>query len=349
MTPDRSARGGTIRRLRQERGSVPITRDLYASTHDPTVLAFQLDAMFTDDDTLTLAALQDRWNVGRPKATVARRFLIDSGYWAELRVPMSGGRWSTETVAWEAALSFDDLLELAVSVPPGTHIESAGQRYIVGAEHELRHRVAENCDPATTSGNSDRVAVSCDPERPGKTPTGSQPDATRSDQGKDPKPERRTESQKTVTPPCKEHDDEHHGDGKDDAVEQFWRALRAVVAVDPPGRNSVHAQVRAALNGPWTPDHLAQWVLGRLKEAGKSVQRPAGFVIAQLRGIPTAPPSDRFVDGSNGIPWCGQCGTHFGDDRARVNAKFRQVLDDDGTEHPCPVCHPTGRAASPAA
>ncbi len=77
----------TIRPLRDRRGSVPITAELYAATHDPVVVAFQLTAGFYDQDRdppLTLEGLRARWKVGLPAARTARRALIDVGCWAEV-------------------------------------------------------------------------------------------------------------------------------------------------------------------------------------------------------------------------------------------------------------------------
>lgn len=351
MTTPVGDEGGQLRQFRPARASAPIMRDLYASTSDPTVLAFQLGTMFEGKEgataKVTLKALRARWGVGRPKAAAARRHLINAGYWVALRMPTGvAGQWRSETVTYEMPFTYEDLGELARECPPGTRLECSGDAYVVDKEHHLVPRGAENCHSDRPAEIRRRVAENCKSARPAKTSAGVQKTATRPDQARSRKPAVRTESQKTVTPTSSPYGDDvkHHHESAtahgDDDVQKFWDEISIVVAVQAPGRRSVDKTVREALEGDWTPVELAAWVLAALRDAGPRITKPAGFVISTLRGDIPATPPPKAPSGPFLPDWCTKCGTDYPPTWPKARAKFRTVRNPDGLEEPCGTCHP---------
>ncbi|WP_158895985.1 hypothetical protein [Amycolatopsis anabasis] len=347
---------GHFRRLRQLRGSAPITRDLYELVDDPVVIAFHLAAMFHDPDDhapLTLDALRARWKVGLPKARDARKFLINNGYWAEVRTYGTRGERYTVTVTWEAPLTLDDLCQLAVEYRPKTLIRCGGQKYLTTADHRLT--VAP--DKAVDNFTRTRATENSRSARPGRSPSDRQNSHGRQNptDGEETagRADQRTAGEDAGQPDRKKTKGNDHGFSSlkerkhhDPQLAEFWSLVSVAGCVDQPGRRSVRNRIQVALAGPWTPTTLAAWVNAGVKTAEArpgALSNVGGYVISMLAAIPAAPP-----DGIKPGPpaWCGDCGRDRGDDLAKFNVRFRILVDPDtGSRTECPKCHPNSVTA----
>jgi hypothetical protein len=321
-----------IRPLRPMRGSVPITAEMFTSTTDPLVLAFQTSAVFHDperDPALTLPTLQRRWNASRRGAAGARRTLIDLAYWAEVRVRMPGGRFKQETRTSETRMTAGDLYDLAAEYTPSSLITCGGEVYVIGADHSLvPHR-------GTASG---------DPVPPGQTAAGLPPLVTRYEQAG-----QHIYAGRTGSPPVVANASSVHrtDDEKTCMHDEFWSMITTTVTpVDLPGRTSVRTQLDVAFASGWTPESLSAWIGKQLEASRGRISNRAGFVIAQLRAIP-APAQVATPSVSPRPEWCGADGAD-GSDPCDPTTRLRERVS-DGAMYRCPVCNPRAqseRAAS---
>jgi hypothetical protein len=146
-----------------------------------------------------------------------------------------------------------------------------------------------------------------------------------------------------------------HGSSYEDQKnmhDAFWSKITSTVTqVDPPGRTSVRAEVVRAFAHGWTPENLAGWVEARVKAAGGRITNCAGFVVAQLRAIPspaeTRPAPKQTPPGPEAWPaWCQETGAGGADP---CDETSRQRYNDaTGGWYRCPACHPAevGRTRS---
>lgn len=370
-------RASTIRPLRQRPSSVPVSHELYSQTADPTVVAFQVTAMFhnpTTDPPLTLDALRARWKVGRPKATIARRTLIDLGFWIEVRAKDERGQYFTETLTWDQQITLEDLQDLALHYRPGSKLDCGGCVYRVDACGQLdidaggadRQKTVTRADQVkfdVGAGGADRqktdtrAASGPDPQKTDtRADQGSrQPDPqktdTRANQAQQDDEAGQSDRQKTAThaSPLR-GDEEEHACMSEVLLEEFWARVAAnAAAVGRGGQRSVHRQVLTAFAAGWTPRLLADWVIGMLQEMRKRkpVRNPAGFVVSQLRDIPplddATEPVGRPVGDGERLPACNTCGA-----RAGENLSYRTVDSPDGGVRKCPDCHPAAAGTAAA-
>ncbi len=325
------AGGNTIRPLRQRPSSVPLSHELYSQTADPVVIAFQVAAMFhnpSTDPPLTLDALRARWKVGRPKATTARRALIDLGFWVEVRAKDDRGQYVTETLTWDQQVSQEDLQDLALHYRPGSKIDCGGCVYRVNDRGYL------DIDAGKTDHQRSVTRI----DQAKRDVDAGEPDRQKTDTRRTGEPD----PQKTDTPHASPlRGDEEHACMHDVLIEEFWnRVATTTAAVGRGGQNSVHRQVTTAFDVGWTPQLLADWVTGKLQEMRqrKLVRNPAGFVVAQLRDIP---PLERPTEAVGSpvdkerLPACNTCGARSGEGRA-----YRTVDSEHGGVRKCPDCHP---------
>jgi hypothetical protein len=361
----------SIQRFRPGRPSVPIEADLYASTDNPVVVAFQLAAGFYDenrDPPLTLEGLRKRWQVGLPAARTARRALIDLGWWVEVNTftteDEQGRRYRrpqrcTVTRTHEKRLTEDDLRDLAAEYPAGSRLDCGGVQYVVTADGQLerpgqtdsenaagrsdqdeRDRTAGATDRQKTAprSNGSRGAENSRSVRPADSPTGVQKTHGRSDQGKRVESAPSTDREKTAPNASSSlrDDDLTHA-----CMDEFWALMAQTARIDPPGRRAVHHQVGMALQTGWTPTSLAAWATARLTSARerRTIGNPGGFLVSQLKEIPVAAeardpgntPGRRAV-----LPACTVCGAMEGTPRAQ-----RTVEDpDSGLVRRCGCVHP---------
>lgn len=97
------------------------------------------------------------------------------------------------------------------------------------------------------------------------------------------------------------------------------------------------ATVDRALAGFYSPVALVERLTNGLGDA----RNPAGVVVSRLGELRTEHQQPQRATTTDGVPaWCGECGSHWPDERAKKNPRFRTVLADDGeTERLC-TCHP---------
>lgn len=88
---------------------------------------------------------------------------------------------------------------------------------------------------------------------------------------------------------------------------------------------------------------LDERLAAKLTENAKDVRRHSSVLRIRIGDLPKAPQPSATKTGSALPPWCGQCGD--GNPAAEFNAKFRT---EDGSNKPCPDCHPVNRAADAA-
>lgn len=306
---------GGIRSLRKMRGSVPVSAEVFTSTSNPLVIAFQVSVVFAAErgEELSWPGLQRRWAASRRGAAEARRVLIDLGYWAEVRARQSDGRFRTETRTWEARMTEDDLIGLASEYAPSSVIHCGGRTYtvspdgLVASAREIfaGHRVTDSGNsvrPAETSVTTvtdiPELVPRSDLRIVDNSPTDIPELVTRSDLRKQDEPAGRTDLPKLVG--------QHHGSSSLEEEQtcmhdDFWAKIGQLVSstqVDPPGRRAVHDQLAVAFQAGWKPKSLARWLAGQVQSA-KRLSNPAGFMIARLREIPApadVPPTRRELE-----------------------------------------------------
>lgn len=343
---------GGIRPFRNMRGSAPISAELFTSTSDPLVIAFQTSAMFATvhDPDLTLAVLQQRWTASRRGAAAARRALVELGYWVGVRVRVEGGQWRTETRTSEVRMTEADLADLAAQYTPTSQLECGGRTYVVGLDGSLR---------VTAGGNSARPAETLD-AAPAELPlavtrsdqaivdnslTELPPAVTRADQGEHQGSAGRAELPLAVVPHTYISSSSGNTCMHDDLHEEFWAILGKLrqVPIDRGGRKARHEQIAVAFQAGWTPDTLASWVAAQVAGA-KRLSNPAGFIIATLREIPApaeVPPTPRQVAVQRAA-----------EARRDVELRARErdacaLCDDDGLVEGRKCNHDPARAQSP--
>lgn len=362
--PDAPSAGtaNRIRPLKPRRSSVPLSYELYTSTNDPIVLAFHASAMFHNpehDPPLTLDGLRQRWQVGRPKATLARRELLDLAYWAEVRSCDARGRFATETRTWELPITEDDLRDLATEYLPGSKISCGGQIFRITAAGELELAVQAELQISDSRPEQRKQAKRAAPAE--RQVSGGRPTAVTGQQKTDVRPEqgaflsdpqvsdvRREQAQQDDQPGRTERQkpgshassvlrtDEKHACM--DELSEFWKTItKKVGRVDEPGQRSVETQLVTALSGAWTPQSLANWILSAVASAKKRqpLANPAGFVIMKLRDIPTTADTSKQVTNGDHPPICGECEAREGD-----GIHCRMIETKDGGSAKCPRCHP---------
>jgi hypothetical protein len=108
--------------------------------------------------------------------------------------------------------------------------------------------------------------------------------------------------------------------------DDFWKLINTEVArIDPPGQASVRPQLSVAFTAGWEPAGLVTWVQAQLTSAKGRVANPAGFVVAQLRGIPATPPPAQATPPAALPPACDDC---LADNpAAAVSVRFRYQND----------------------
>lgn len=345
---------GGIRPFRNMRGSAPISAELFTSTANALVIAFQTSAMFwlDGDPDLTLTVLQQRWTASRRGAAEARRVLIELGYWVAVRARVDGGQWRTETRTSEVRMTETDLAELAAQYAPTSLLDCGGRTYVVGLDGTLR---------VTAGGNSARPAETLDSAaaelplavtRPDQAIVDNSlaelpPAVTRADLGEHDRSAGRAELPPAVVP----HASISFGDGyacmHGDPHDEFWATLGRLRVVSTPidrgGRKAVHPQLAVAFQSGWTPESLARW-LGAQVAAAKGLSNPAGFVIASLKEIPApveVAPTDRELAAQRSA-------------KAKRDVELRELerakcpmCDDDGLVDGRKCNHDPARAQSP--
>jgi hypothetical protein len=310
---DPKASEARIRPVRRMRGSAAISAELFTSTADPLVIAFQTSALFYDQDrdpALTLPALRQRWAASERKASAARRTLIDLGYWVQVDARQPGGTWRRETLFGEIRLTFADLEDVAAQFAPTSSLDCGGDSYVISKNGVLVKKTAGGTDTAKLQ--------------------------TRSDQAKQGESAGRTESApvQTVHASSVRSTD----DAKTCMHDEFWLKTTTTIgaAVDPPGRRKVHAQIATAFEAGWTPDTLSTWIARQVVTATSRLHNVPGFVVNALREIPVpelAAPSKPAEP--KPLPACPTCKASEGD-----KPSVRSITNSEGFAKPCPDCHP---------
>jgi hypothetical protein len=116
------------------------------------------------------------------------------------------------------------------------------------------------------------------------------------------------------------------------------RALRLAEPVSEQVVRQCHEHVTELLE-TWTAPDLMAYVTRQV--SGGNVRNLMGLVtrtVRDMRPKPAAPGPAR----PDAPAWCGACGSHYPDDRAAKNPRFRLVLDPErDVETPCGACHPS--------
>lgn len=127
----------------------------------------------------------------------------------------------------------------------------------------------------------------------------------------------------------------------DTAGTRLLRELPLPQGSTPLTRNAVTKRseiVDRALSAGHSPVALIQRLTNGLNDA----RNPAGVVWSRLGELAAELDHATQRQTRPDVPdWCGRCGTHYPDARAKKNPKFRKLLNEDGeSERQCPTCHP---------